>query len=87
MSGKARPGRSTMIATRDIHPGDIVNVHGLRQRGSCIVHVTAVRVDELVTIAGRRPWGGGWRVVQRELLPQQRAELLTEDNDPHEGTR
>jgi hypothetical protein len=68
------------IAAREIEVGDIVSVLGIGNRRSCIVHVQAVDVNPaVVTVAGRQPFGGGWRVVERKLLPESHVHRLTDE--------
>jgi len=74
----ASPWRS--IPARNITVGDIVSVRGITNRASAIVHVAAVSSDrDRIVVAGRQPWGDGWRVVERTLHPEGVAELLVED--------
>lgn len=71
------------IPVTEVHVGDVISVRGIRDRQTAIVHVTLVDASrELVVIAGRRPWGGGWRDIRRECHPMSRAELLLKPDDP-----
>lgn len=93
MSGTAWPGRSTPVDPGTLKRGDVVSVVGIGYRQSAIVHVERVDTEtsplNVVRIAGRQPWGRGWRAVERVVRRSVKVERLDPDtdDDPNDGTR
>jgi hypothetical protein len=86
MSGVTFPNgrRWRSIEHREIEVGFIVSVLGISNRQTAIMHVLEVQTaPDHVVVHGRQPWGGGWRHVTRVLHPEQRGDLLVDENgDP-----
>lgn len=85
MSAPTFPGgrRWRPIPNREIEVGLIVSIRGITSRASAIVHVQAVEVDRRrgqVNVAGRQPYGGGWRYLERTLDPDGTSHLLVDEN-------